>query len=516
MKNANSTEEAFLNHTPDLENLPVEISEAELKNVNEIMKRFMDSYREQSGKVTDQEWLFGCYKRELPDWEDEKLHKLTEDTLFSIQEYGENLRSAEAAAKQGVSSEKWFTNRVTEASKGVAINEFGNKLNQIDLALSNGNAQMMRTVMTNAGEISQCRNLDGFIAEQHHVSTFNANAALKGNTTYEAVVKVPGPGETYGKNSFDIVVKNRVTGKTVQQYQAKYGATAEETIKLLKSGNYNNQRFLVPSDQVKEVQAAFPGKTVTDRIGGKELGDIISSPLTKAEAKGLQNQVQSSGQIPLADYNSFQIKELAQSIGKNAGVVGMQSAALAAGLTMVCGVVSGEGIDSDQVIETALTTGADAGIKAAAAGAVKVGAEKGMIGMLPPGTPVQVIANVVCVGVENIKIMAKVASGELTLQEGLDRMGRTSVAMVAGLSAGATGAAVGAMALGWIPIVGPIVGGIAGGMVGYMAGSKFGETVYHGAKKVASAAKNAVSRAWEGAKSAGRKVVGAAKRFLGL
>ena len=116
-----------------------------------------------------------------------------------------------------------------------------------------------------------------------------------------------------------------------------------------------------------EVQKAFPGKTVTSVIGGDELG-VASDPLTKQGAKTMQLQVQESGEIPQIDYNNFETKKLALHIGQNAGLIGLQSAALAVGVTAIAGAVTGEGIDSDTVIETALTTGADAGVKAAAAG----------------------------------------------------------------------------------------------------------------------------------------------------
>ena len=50
--------------------------------------------------------------------------------------------------------------------------------------------------------------------------------------------------------------------------------------------------------------------------------------------------------------------------------------------------------------------------------------------------------------------------------------------MIYGLQWGTAGAAIGALMLSCIPIVGTLVGGVIGGMVSYMAGSKFGEAVY--------------------------------------
>lgn len=48
---------------------------------------------------------------------------------------------------------------------------------------------------------------------------------------------------------------------------------------------------------------------------------------------------------------------------------------------------NGEEIEAEEVAETALVSGADFGIKAAAAGALKVGVEKEIITVIPKGTP---------------------------------------------------------------------------------------------------------------------------------
>ena len=207
---------------------------------------------------------------------------------------------------------------------------------------------------------------------------------------------------------------------------------------------------------------------------------IKSRPLTKAEAKELQFKVQQDGSVPKTNWNSFQTKDLALQIGKNAGMVGLQAAVITTGFSLAEQAIQGDGIDVDESISLALKTGTDAGIKAAAAGALKVGIEKGIIRIIPPATPMGVIVNIVCVGIENIKILLKVASGEITLSQAMEQMGRTTCAMVFGLGWGAAGAGIGAAALAWIPIVGPIVGGFVGGIVGYMAGSKVGETIHKG------------------------------------
>ena len=497
------------NREPQLEGL----TEKEVKELYAVLKRFLEAYREKDPESSGKEWLEGCYRRELPEWEEEKIKKLAEETLSGIEEYDRNLNSAREAAKKGISSEKWLERQVKEASIGLSVNEMGNYLSRVDAALEMGNTQMMRAVTTQSGEVSQCMNLDGFIAEQHHVNTFNANAALKGSK-YEARVQVPEPGQAYGRNSFDTVIVDKATGKIVQQYQVKYGATAQETIKLLKGGDYHNQRILVPPDQVAKVQAAFPNKTVTATMGSEELG-VFSSHLTKEQAKGLQVKAQDAGIVERLWYHEFETRDLVMHIGKNAVQMGVQSAVISTGFVLAANALNGEDIDPDALVETAFTTGADAGVKAAATGALKVCTEKGMIAIIPPGTPVHWIANIACVGIEDAKILAKVAAGELTIAEGLDQMGRTSTSLVCGLGWGGAGMAVGAAALSWVPIAGPVLGGVVGGLAGYMAGSSIGEAVYEGVKTVGSVVVSAAKRGWEAAKSVGSAVGNGIRSFAG-
>jgi len=488
-----------------------ELTEKEAKEFKRLLTKFVKSYSKKEDALSDQDWLKGRFREELPEISEDQAEKMAAETIASIAEYDSNLASINEAAKKGVSRGKWLANQIADATKGVSAIQQGEYLNSIDTALNNANAQMLRTVTTNAGEISQCVNLDGYIAEQFHVNSFNRNATLS-KSKYFAEVKVPAAGEIHGKNSFDIVIRDSTNPKAVpvHQYQVKYGGDAKTTIQLLRENGsvtkYSNQQIVVPPEQVAEVQAAFPGKTVVSQIGGTEKVPVTSEPLTKAQAKELQLKTQEKSTIPVTKWNDFKTKDMALQIGKNAGMVGLQAAAITTGFSLAAQVINGEGIDTDETVKVALETGADAGIKAAAAGALKVGAEKGIIRLIPPGTPAGVIANIACISIENIKILKRVATGELTLSEGLEEMARNSTVMVYGLSWGAAGMAIGAAALSWIPIVGPVVGGLVGGMVGYMAGSKFGNAVFNGVKTVAKGAKEACKKVWQGVKNIGHKI----------
>ena len=384
-------------------------------------------------------------------------------------------------------------------------------LHGLDEAINNANQSMYDTITTKSGAINQNFNLDGFIAEQHHANSFNLEANLKGSE-YRAEVLVPKDGQTYGKNSVDIVVKDK-TGKIVERYQAKYGKTADDTIRMINEGNYNNQRLLVPAEQVEEVQKAFPNKTVVASVGS---GDIKSKPLDKIGAKELQNEAQSGNWNDL-NWNEYKSKDLAIGIGKQAGYAAIQGAAIGAGVELATKVWNGEEIKAEEVVEQALVSGADFGVKAATAGALKVGVEKGIVKAIPKGTPAGTIANIAYVAIENVKILGKVATGELTVKEGLNKMEQTTVATVAGIAASAKGTAIGATIGSVLGPVGTVVGGFVGGTVGYIAGSKVAETAVKGVQKVREKAREVVKEVgstiisgaksvWNGAKSFARSI----------
>lgn len=466
------------------------LSKEDILQVQQIFQRFMNKYEENPERDT-LEWLSEQLKEELPEKDETEIQKIAGELVESIEEYENDLSDLNDTCKKGVAKETWLANRLQDSVKGMSVNQYGTYLAQIDKAMREANAQMTEVIQSKGN----CINLDGFIAEQYHVNNFNARAALN-KSPYRARVCVPEHG--YAKNSVDVMVDNIETGERgVERYQFKFGKNGEATSKLLAKGNYNNQRYVVPEGQVEEVKSAFPNKSVTDHIGGTEKVEIRSDSITKEELKQIQYDAQESGVVPKTDYNSYSTRELALQFGKEAGNAGIQAAFLGAGINIIGQALQGEPVDADEVVKTAIVTGSDTCVKTAAGGALKVASEKGILEILPPGTPAGIIAKIACVGVEDAKILWKVVKGELTMTEALEQMGRTSVSMYAGLSTGAVGAGIGAAALSVIPIVGPIAGGLIGGIVGYTAGSKFGECVFEGAKAVVKKGVELVGKAVE-------------------
>lgn len=486
------------------------LSEEEAKGISKIQREFLESYASSKDKMTVEEWLPQELQKQLPDKSSDEIKEMSSEIIDSLKVTEDMKASQQKAIKAGRSKDSWFASTIFQSTSQMSAQEGAKYLQGLDDAVKNANAAMHETITTKgSGYItpSMNPNLDGFIAEQHHVNSFNMSAAAKGSGLRAEVQPVK-PGETYTKNGFDVVIKD-ASGKRIHQYQMKYGATAEDTIRMINSGNYNNQTLVVPEEQVAAVQEAFPNKTVTSTIGD---GDVSSKPLTKEQAKELQEKAQ-TGNFMDADWNDYVAKDIAIGIGKQTGYACLQGAAVGAGMAIATKVWNGEPIDGEEVVETAIVSGADFGVKTATAGALKAASEKGILKVIPKGTKGSTFANIAFVAIENVKVLGKVATGELTAKEGLDAMEQTTASCVAGIAASTKGAAIGATIGSVLGPVGTAVGGFIGGTIGYMAGSKVAQTVVKGVQKVRD-------KAVEVVKSVGSAVVGGIKSvgraFAGL
>jgi hypothetical protein len=485
------------------------ISKEEAKTIRDMFKKYLKSYKEKDENMTDEEWLEWLFKTEIPDISDEEAKADSKEIADSIKEYDKNLESVNEAAKRGTSKESWLADKIQESAVGMSVQEYGRRLQGFDDILHVKNAELAQALsVVEDGEIHINRNpnLDGILAENYIAKTTELSAFAQGKNIRVDVL------ESHNANSVDVRAINLDTGK-YQNYQLKFGKDAKATIELIERGNYNNQQIVVPTEQLEEVQAHFKAKgsnkTITDQI---DAWDAKSKKFTKEDLKEIQKSAQEDGIMPTMDYSHYQTKDLAMSIGKNAGAMALQTAAVTTGLTVAQKIFEGEPVDKDELVEVAIKTGADTSVKTVTAGTLQVAVRKGIIKLIPKTTPAGVIANIACVGIENVKILAKIASGDISVTKGLDQMGRTTVSMVGGLWTMAKGAEIGAgvgASLAWIPVLGPalpVVTGFVGGMVGYFGGSKLGEGIYNAGKKLASAAKTVAKVAWNGVKNVGRAI----------
>lgn len=483
------------------------LTEKEARTVKDMFKKYLKSYKEKDSSMTDKEWLEQLFRIELPEVSQEESEQDAQVIVESIQTFDDNLESINEAASRGVSKEAWLADKIQEASVGMSVQEYGRRLQGFDDILHVKNAELARALtVAGDGEIRRVNmnpNLDGILAENMIAKTTELSGFAQGKNIRVDVL------QSNNANSVDVRALNLDTGK-YQNYQVKFGKDAAHTIKYIEKGNYNNQKIIVPTEQLEEIQAHFKAKgskkTITDHI---EAWGVEGKKFTKDELKILQKRAQEDGVLITMDYSHFRTKDLVKSIVKYSGIMALQSAAVTSGLTIASKIFKGEKVDSDEMVEIAIKTGADTSIKTVTSGTLHVAIRKGIIKLIPKSTPASVIANIACVGIENVKILSKIASGEISVTKGLDQMGRTTTSMVSGLWGMAKGVVIGAELTGWIPVVGPVLAvatGFVGGMVGYFGGSKMGDAIYSVGKKVASAAKTVAKAAWNGIKSTGRAI----------
>lgn len=476
-----------------------ELAENDTKVLLPLMEKFSRSYDQKAESLSDIDWLKGTLKEELPEKSDEEIQKDAEEIVNGIKEQDKCYASISEFCDNGGTKEKWVAKKISEACTGMEVAQFGEYLSNIDEVLAQNNREMVMAILNKSGAVSQNPNLHGFIAEQYHANAFNRNAVLQDSSLRAEVLRPE--GQAYAKNSVDLLIKDMSqNGKVVERIQVKFGKDADATVRLLGKGDYRSQRALVPEGQRDAVAEKMPSKTVIDKIGGDDkTGDVASDPLSKKEALKMEERAQEKGRLPKKDtWNSYNTKELAYNIGRQAVYAGAGAAVLTAGIDTAAKLIQGKEIEPAETMKLAVCTGVDTGAKVSAAAAIKVGVEKGALKMLPKTIGNTGIVAVGCAAIENAKVLWKVANGEMTATQGADAMGRVTCSSFGStfgaFKGGAAGAAVAAFATVTNPI-GLAAAGIAGMIAGGMAGSVVGEKVYEGVKAVGKAAKTLAKKA---------------------
>lgn len=441
------------------------------EELSQIITEFTDYYEEHSDEPTEQ-WLKDILQKQLPEKQPTEIIDIAKEITTNIDVFEEQKNSLSNAIENGRSKEGWFADTVKQSTSKMTLNETANYLTGLDDTIYTANEKLYETILTKQGLVNQNPNLDGFIAEEYHAQTFNLNAEANGSKYRAEVCK---PDGKFGKNSVDIVIKDE-NGKVVRRYQSKYCKNAQETSKSFEAGDYRGQQKLVPDGQHEEMN-----KKCTNVLEAPD--GTKSNPLPKKSAEELRDEAQ-SGNWKEWDWNQYQTKDLVKGIARQARTAALQGAAIGAGIDIAEKLFKGKDIKGKDVLKSALSSGADSGSKAALAGALKVASEKGILRLIPKGTPAGICANIACITIENIKIIVQIAQGKLTLEEGLYKMEEVIVAMVSGFVLMAKGAAIGSSIGIVLGPVGAAIGGFIGGTVGYMLGSKVGETFVKTSRKI--------------------------------
>ena len=503
------------------------------RKTEKIIQKFLKSYAENEKSQDKKDlktWLISELQNQLANKKVEDIEKIATELISGIEVYYQKKKEVEKYQSVGITNGDYLGNEILEkvaneieeaeivdtkeiiedmkevsnilsqyneamiyetaaikepqlVANILSTNSVNNYVDTINTAIDNANKTVIESITTKAGTINQNPNLDGFIFEEHHAGTFNIDASVK-QKSYHAEALKPELGETYEKNSIDIVIED--SGKYVKKYSAKAYKNANETAKSfydkITGYKYKFQSKLVPTDQTKEIVNSV------DKI---KFDNVESKGITKAEIKDIQNDLQSGNKK--ADIFNFKKDvntiSISKQIGKQAMVNGTMG--LVAGMAENIGtkIIQGKEVEVEEVIEAGIKTGGSVGLSTAVAGGIKVAVEKEIIPAMSNNT----IGAIAASSMDIIGTACKLGSGEISLGEAVKEVGTSissaySAIVSSSFGYTATIAAAGMVGLGTMGTVGTVIGtGVAlvAGAVCGTVGSKIGGAIANGVGTIA-------------------------------
>lgn len=549
--------------------------ESRKKKTEKIIKKFLKSYAENEKRQDKKDlktWLIFELQTELSNKKVEDIERIATELIEGIEIYFKKKQEVEKYQSVGITNGDYIGNEILEkvadeieeaeivdtkeiiedmkeasnilssyneamiyeaaaikesqlVANVLSTNSVNHYVDSIKTAIDNANTTMIESVTTKAGTINQNPNLDGFIFEEYHAGTFNIDAAVK-QKSYHAQALKPEIGETYGKNSVDLIIED--AGKYVRKYSAKAYKNANASAKAfcdkIIGYKYKFQSKLVPTDQTGDVVNSV------DKI---EYANVESKEITKAEIKDIQNKLQSSNK----QEDIFQFKKhvttisISKQIGKQAIVNGSMGLGIGMAANIGMNLITGKEVEAEEVIEAGIKTGASMGMATAVAGGIRVAVEKKVI----PTVFSRILTNntigaIAAASIDIIRTAFKLGSGEISLGQSVKdvekSVGSAYGAIIASGWGYAGGMAVTEMiGLGTIGAVGTILGAgvaVVAGAVCAVVGSKVGGAIASGIGSVAGAivdgavgivkaggglVKSIASGVYNGAKTVGSAIV---------
>lgn len=544
------------------------------RKTEEIIKKFLKSYAENEKSQDKKDlktWLISELQNELPNKKVEDIEKIATELITGIEIYYKKKKEVEKYQSVGITNEDYIGNEILEkvadeieeaeiidtkeviedmkeasnilsqynetiiyetaaikepqlVANVLSANSVNNYVDSVNTAIDNANKTMMESVTTKVGVINQNPNLDGFIFEEYHAGTFNIDAAVK-QKSYHAEALKPELGETYGKNSIDLIIED--TDKYVKKYSAKAYKNANESAKAfydkVTGYKYKFQSKLVPTDQTGDIANSV------DKI---KFNNVESKGITKAEIKDIQKNLQSGNKT--GDILNFKKDVNSISISKQIGKQAMLNGTMGVGIGMAANIgvnlITGKEVEAEEVIEVGIKTGASMGMATAIAGGIRVAVEKKVIPivfsrMLTNNS----IGAIAAASMDIIGTAFKLGSGEISLGQAVKDVGSSISAGYGAIISSGIGFSGGmalatTIGLGTIGTVGTILTGglaLAAGAVCGVVGSNIALKIANGLGKITekvvdkavdivksgvNKVKNTVSSAWSGVKSFIRKL----------
>lgn len=289
-------------------------------------------------------------------------------------------------------------------------------------------------------------------------------------------------------------VGEKLAGEIIEAASG-YGKTLDELNAAVSAGQSKEEWF---AERLVETYAGMPEDAVGEGLQQVENALAVSNTQLMQEIDGTREDVIDVVDADAAPvmWNEYSIKSKVYEIGRQVIMSGMAVAA---------NVLKNKAQDNEtadisdivrDTLQDALKEDPDE-VRAAVAGAVKVAAVRGIEERVLDDTPTETICDIAGVAVESAAALSDAASGECTMTEALDRIGR------AGIAAG--GRCIGSALKGGlskIPLIGSVAVDLAGGLIDHVTGPEFADNVYN-------AVRGAAVAAWEGIrKSRTGKIIG--------
>lgn len=470
--------------------------------ITPIFRDFIQSYSEKDAGVTDQEWLKGMLKEKELEITDEELDKYAADLVGSVKSFSESLRSLEESRAEGKTAAVWLQEKATESGKEISTEE----LQQLNLGMEQANARVLRNAKAEEAYQTINTSAKDLIAEQQIIDSFNANAVTVG-ADFEAEIDYPAEDSKYGHNLFDVVIKDKATGQRLEDYQIICGKDLQETINLVDKTIPAGQRIIVPEDMVEVVQKEYPLRDIVGQLGGTDLVEVASDVLCLDEnVAALDLSIP-----PIMEKLVTDPAEIISEIADKTFSAGVFAAGLQQGIERLVDGVDVEDFSAKEWLSNAIMSEDTDGIKTAAAGALATVVHKGLVTVLPKDTPAVVVADLASVGIENVKMLAQVADGTMSIDESIEHMGNMNVAMGFEYVWNTYAAPYASRFLSAIPVIGPIISNsIVGRQIVNFVKTPIKELVIEGAKQIMPTVKKVAKKAMK----AGKKLLKAGKKLL--
>ena len=255
-------------------------------------------------------------------------------------------------------------------------------------------------------------------------------------------------------------------------------------------GHFQN---LERDDFLQNSQSKFAEQKEASTISTPQKNFIVTKDsLRQNLVKSMLAQYQKTMRTDLGHITAGRdFNDIAFNLSRNAALNGVGGIALTTGLSLILrGSISS--MERREVLKFLVSSGTTTGLRSAVAGALKVGAERGVFPIITRTTPAVILTGLATLGIENGKIAYNYARGELNGWQAIDNAGRISTSTIYALGFGVKGAAMGAATFAVIPLAGSFIGGLIGGVVGNILGEKLGKFSYERAKSLTLFAKDFV------------------------